>query len=124
MLEDKKYPLYPELAEAGKQEAQFLIDSFKEKIKKAAEEVIQGFYCDIVPFVETDSWSNFRNQIMDGFRNYDNRKIQGKYDFRQIKKEIFKDFRDEIMKEMPEELIEENESLKRQLKNVLESRHC
>ena len=73
------YPLYPNLSEQAEQEAQELMNTFREKFKKVAHDTIEDslseLYCDITPYIQSDSWTNFRNQIMDGFRNYNNRKI-------------------------------------------------
>ena len=118
-----EYPLYPELSEEGQKEAVALIEDFKAKLKKAADETIGELYCNVMPYIETDSWTNFRNELMAGFRDYGNRKIQGEYDFKQIRAAIFNDFREEIMAEMPEELREENARLRDQLKHLSEHRY-
>lgn len=111
----KDYPLYPSLPEQGEQEAQKLIDSFKERIKKAADEVISEFYCDTAMYIESDSWMNFRNEIMEGFKNYDNRKIQNLYDFKTIRQSILKHHRADIIDDLNQDHLEEIESLKKQL---------
>lgn len=111
-----EYPLYPTLSEEAQKEAVELIECFKEKLKKAAEGVISDLYVNVMPYIESDSWGNFRNQLLDGLSNYRNRKVQAEYDFNKIRKAIFEQFRDEIMKEMPEELKAENEQLKQELK--------
>ena len=115
-----EYPLYPELPEAGKVEAQKLIDGFKDKLKKAADEAITEMYCDVAVFIESDSWSNYRNKMMDGFRDYGNRKIQGDYDFKEIRQTIYKEFRDEIVEDLNLDLVEEISSLKKQLESERE----
>lgn len=117
-----EYPFYPELKEPAQKEAQALVDKFKEQLKKSVEEVISDFYCDVVVHIETDSWMNFRNQIMEGFKNYNNRKIQGEYDFTKIRAEIFKEFREDIISDLNQDLIKEVEELKSQLKQLSELR--
>jgi hypothetical protein len=112
MITDKEYPLYPELPEPGAQQAQALIDRFKEQVKKAAEECIDDFYTDIVPHIESDSWTNYRNAMMDGFREYGNRMTQGEHDFKKIRQQIYKDFRDEIVADLNQDLVKEIERLK------------
>lgn len=109
----EEYPLYPELSEEGKKEAQQLISGFKELLKKAAEEVISTLYTDVVEYIETDSWRNFRNQIMDGFQNYNNRKIQSAYDFKEIRQAILKEHREDIIKDLNQDMVKEIESLKK-----------
>ena len=85
-----EYPLYPELTEAGKKEAVELIESFKTALKKVAEETISNLYCDVIQYIESDSWNNFRNELMSGLKNYANRRIQGEYDFKAIRQQIYK----------------------------------
>jgi len=115
-----EYPLFPELSEAAREEAVQLIESFKEKLKKVAEEIIGDLYCDILPYIESDSWTNFRNDLLDGFLNYNNRKIQGEYDFAKIRRAIFEEYRNEIIKDLNQDLLKENEELKKEVKRLRE----
>jgi len=112
------YPLYPKLSEEGEKEAQQLIDNFKIRLSKAAEDIISSLYVDIVPHIETDSWCNFRNQILEGFKNYGNRKIQNKWDFKQIRKEIYNEYREDIIPELNQDILEENKNLKEQIEHL------
>ena len=41
-----EYPLFPELPEPGRDEAQKLIDQFKAGLIKVADEVIGNLYCN------------------------------------------------------------------------------
>lgn len=111
----EEYPLYPELPEAGKQEAQLLIDKFKDQLKKAADEVISDLYVDVVEHIESDSWTNFRNFLMSGLKNYDNRKLQAKYDFKEIRQSILRNHREDIIDDLNQDMLEEIEKLKQQL---------
>jgi len=115
-----KFPLYPKLNKPGEEEAQALVNRFKSKLKEAADEVIGTLYCDVATYIETDSWSNFRNQIMEGFKNYNNRKIQNEYDFKKIRAEIYKEYRDDIIADLNQDLLEENETLKKDLEQTRE----
>lgn len=117
---ENEYPLYPEVSEIGKQESQKFIDQFKEKLKKVAEEVIGDLYVDIPCYIESDSWSNFRNQVMDGFKDYKTRLKQSEFDFKEIRQEIFKDFREDILKDLNADLVKENEDLKKSYQILLE----
>ena len=117
---ENEYPLYPEISEIGKQESQKFIDQFKEKLKKVAEEVIGELYIDIPCYIESDSWSNFRTQIMDGFKNYNTRLKQNEFDFKEIRQQIFKEYRDDIIKDLNQDLIKENEELKNSYNLLLE----
>ena len=112
---NKEYPLFPELSEEAGISAQELINKFKTEMTKVANEVIEDFYCDVVQHIEDDSWTNFRNELMDGFRDYDNRKIQGEYDFKDIRQTILKNHREEIIEDLNSDMLAEIESLKKQL---------
>ena len=109
---NQEFPLSPTLSEAGAEEAQALIDDFKVQITKAAEEAVSKLYTDVAPHIESDSWTNYRNELMEGFKNYDNRKIQGEFDFKAIRKQIYIDFREDIIADLNQDLVEEIESLK------------
>ena len=111
----KEYPFFPELPEAAAIEAQELLNRFKEEMRKVGNEVISDFYCDVMPYIESDTWTNFRNELLDGFRDYDNSKIQGKYDFTQIRQAIYKAHKDEIVKDLNQDMIKEIASLNEQL---------
>ncbi len=117
----KEYPLYPELTEQGQKEAQELINSFKGKLKSAAEEVIGDLYCNIIPDIESDSWTNFRNDMMDGFKDYNNSKIQARYDFKAIRKQILKDHYKDIVKDLNQDMVEEIKSLNKTIDSLRQS---
>lgn len=120
MGKQSNYPLYPRLSEEGEAEAQKIIDKFKADISKITEEAIQLLYTDVAVYIESDSWGNFRNQIMDGMMNYDNRKIQNKYDFDKIRKSILKNHREDIINDLNQDLLTENELLKKQMQELRE----
>lgn len=102
---DKEFPLFPELSKEGRKEAQVLIDKFKEELIKVASRAIRDLYTDIVGYIETDSWTNFRNEMMHGFKDYHNTKIHAKYDFRDIRDQMFKENREEIINDLNQDLI-------------------
>ncbi|RLC30412.1 hypothetical protein DRH13_04370 [Candidatus Woesebacteria bacterium] len=114
-----EYPLFPELQEGGAEEAQALIEKFRDKLKIEAANVMSSvmdeFYHDLVPHIESDAWTNYRNELMDGLRNYRNRKIQGEHDFKEIRQAIFREFKDEIIKDLDQDHLEAIESLKEQI---------
>jgi hypothetical protein len=117
-----EYPLYPELSEEGAKEAQALIASFTVALRKAADEAISDLYANILPYIESDSWTNFRNDLMDGLQNYDNKRIQGEYDFRKIRQAILKNHREEIINDLNQDMVKEIEDLKEQLARERERR--
>ena len=117
-----EFPLFPELSEAAKQEAQALMGDFKRQLKKLADEVLGNLYCDVIDHIETDSWTNYRNDLMDGFQNYNNRLVQGEHDFKKIRQAILKEHREDIIADLNQDLVAENEQLKKQLEQEREWR--
>ncbi len=113
-----EFPLYPQLSEKGNEEAIKLIESFKNDISKAADEVIGELYCHIMPHIETDSWSNFRNDLMDGLQDYNSRKLQAPYDFKKIRQQIYKDFREDIIPDLNQDMVKEIEDLKSEVERM------
>lgn len=114
----KEFPLFPELNEAGNAEAQALMDKFKTKAKKVLDELLDEYlgqvYCELLPEIESDSWSNYRNQLMEGFRNYDNRLVQNRWDFDKIRTEIYKQHREDIIKDLNQDHLKKIEELEKQ----------
>lgn len=120
----EEYPLYPELTEAGKQEAQRLIERFKKTAEEILKPMIDNFitdvYCDVAIHIESDSWINFRNTIMDGYKNYSNKSIQAEYDFKEIRKQIYKDYKDEIDKDLNQDSLEKITILEKEISYLKE----
>lgn len=116
------FPLYPDLPEGGAEAAQTLIDKFKEALKRAADDAIGEMYSDIIPYIESDAWTNMRNMMMDGFKDYGNRKIQGDYDFAEIRKAIFRQFKDEIIDDLNQDMVKEIADLKKEINWMREHR--
>jgi hypothetical protein len=116
----EQYPLFPELSEDGAKEAQALIDRFKVALTKAAEEAIGNLYCDIAIHIGSDSWTNYRNAMMDGYRNYSNRLVQGEHDFAEIRQAIYKEFREEINADLDQDNLKRIAELERERDRLLE----
>ena len=110
---NEDYPFYPDLSEEGKKEAQIVMEKFIDQLKKSAEDAIHKMHCDIIWCIESDSWENYRNAIMDGFKNYKNHLVQNEYDFKEIRQQIFKDNREDIINDLNQDLLKENEELKK-----------
>ncbi len=124
-MEEKQkneFPLFPELQEGGAEEAQALIDKFREALKIEAANIMSSvmdeFYYDIVPHIESDAWTNYRNDLMDGLKNYRNRKIQGEFEFKEIRRAIFKEFKDEIIEDLNQDHLKTIESLREQIEDM------
>jgi hypothetical protein len=115
-MTDEKY--YPELSDEGKQEAAKIVADFKEQIKKAADEAISTIETSTIMYIESDSWQNFRNHLMDGFKDYQNNKVIAKYDFKAIRQQILKDNYEEIVKDLNQDLLEEIQQLKLNIQSL------
>ena len=114
----KKYPFYPTLSEQGEKEAADRRNDFIDKLRVQINDLLGEFYCSELLYIESDSWSNFRNELMDGFRDYRNNKAHAEFDFKEIRKKIFSEFRDEIINDLNQDLLEENRRLKEQIKRL------
>jgi hypothetical protein len=113
-----EYPLYPELDEQGRTDAVALIEAFKKKMAKVAEEALSDLYCDVLPHIETDAWTNFKNTLLAGLCDYRNSK-KYPYEFRSIRKAIFEQFREEIIADLNQDMVDEIARLKQRLDDAL-----
>ena len=106
----------PELPKGGAEEAQELIERFKKdmltSIKDEAESIIGELYSDVMPFIESDSWKNYRNKMMDAMKNYQRLKEHFPDDCVAIRKAILEENREEITKDLNQDLVKEIERLK------------
>lgn len=114
----KEYPLFPELSEEGGLAAEAVIERAKAKLKTVCAEALGEIYINIPAYIGSDSWTNFRNDLMAGFRDYGNRKIQGDYDFKVIRQQIYKDFRAEIIADLNQDHLEEIEKLRKEVSEL------
>jgi hypothetical protein len=112
---DEQFPLFPLLSDGGKREAQELVDQFKAQLIKAADAAIGDLYCDVAVHIESDSWTNYRNKLMEGFRDYNNRLVQNEFDFREIRQQIYRDFRDEIIDDLNQDNLKRIKALEEEL---------
>ena len=112
--------IYPELNEKGKIEYQKLIDNFKLKMNEICESTMSELYCDVGTHIESDSWTNFRNGIIDGLKGYP---THLKHNFKEIRDLIFKENKEEIIKDIKEDFLEEIDSLKKTIEFLRHRRH-
>ena len=120
----QEYPLYPELTETGKQEAKLIMDKFREdaanSIKELADKALSEIYCEVLPFIESDSWSNFRNSVMDGYKKYPNRLIQSEGDFKIIRQQIYAEHKSDIDKDLNQDNLDKIKELERTIEFMKE----
>lgn len=127
MENQEEYPLFPELTEQGKQEAQELMIKFEIQLKEKALEIMSSitseFYCNVLNEVESDHWTNYRSKILNGLCNYSNKNIQSSYDFDRIRRAIYDNHKEEILKDLNQDLLKKIEDLEFKLKKAYE-RYC
>jgi hypothetical protein len=118
-----EYPLYPELTEQGKEEAQKIMDSFKPRLKELMDEVLSDLYTDVSYYVDSDHWTNYRNALMDGFKGYGGGKANHQYDYKELRQAIYQNHKDEIVKDLNQDLVEENKRLSDQIERLQQQLH-
>jgi len=114
----------PELTPQAYEDAEELLKTFKERILTEAQTILNDvagkLYCDVLPYIESDSWSNFRSNILNELvSNYPSRKST--YDFKKLRKIIFEENREEIIQDLNQDLVDENIRLKSRLNNMIEN---
>lgn len=114
-LEDK---FYPELDQNGKDQAQELMNSFKLKLADCAKNVFDDFYCDVTTHIESDSWQNFRTDIINGIQGYTEHSKKYPHDYSRIRESIIKNHREELIKDLDIDNLKEIEKLKRDVKRL------
>ncbi len=119
----EEYPLYPALSEEGEREAVKRLNGFVNQLKDKIKETMSEFYTDELPYIESDTWTNYRNEIMAGFKNYNNRKIQGEHDFKKIRQAIYKEYREELIVDLNQDMVEEIKVLKKRIEYMQEAQH-
>ncbi len=114
----ENYPLYPQLTEQGKEEAQKIMDSFKPKLAKLLDEVMSDLYTDVSYYVDSDHWTNYRNALMDGFKGYGSGKPNHEHDYKELRQAIYRNHKEEVVKDLNQDLVDENEKLKEQIEHL------
>ena len=109
-----EFPLFPTLAPEAQAEAQALMDGFKAQLLNLCEETLGKLYTDVSAYIESDHWTNYRNDLLAGLRNYGNRKVQASYDFAKIREAIYREYKDEIVADLNQDMIKEIEMLKKE----------
>ena len=115
-----KYPLYPELTEQGKEEAQLIMDSFKPKLLAIMKDVLGELYTDVSYYVESDHWTNYRNALMAGINGYGTGKPNHEYDYKELRQAIYRNHKNEIVRDLNQDLVLENEKLKEHIDQLLQ----
>ena len=106
----EEYPLYPSLTPEGEEEAQRIMDSFKPKIKQLVSDILGDIYTDVSMHVASDHWTNYRNQLMDGFKGYQQNNNH-EHDFKDLRQAIYANHKDEIIKDLNQDMVAEIKKL-------------
>ena len=110
---------YPELSEEGAKEAQNLMNKFEADLKENAIEIIKGitetFYTDVLPYIESDNWINYKNNIMESVFSYSDNYDSEK---RRIRARIYAENKEEINKDLNQDLLDEITQLKQALDDM------
>ena len=77
-------------------QAQEHIDKFRKRMKDIAEECLGEIYCNITPYIETDTWTNYREALR--------LELQHEYMFSNFKQPWATDFRRAVFVENREEI--------------------
>jgi len=117
-----EYPLYPDLPEEAQELFVERMNDFKIAFRSATKDIIEehlnDFYADLIDYVESDSWNNFRQTIVNGLTDYRTRNVQGAYDFKEIRRKMFEEYHDEIIGDLNQDLVEENNKLKKTIEDL------
>jgi len=105
----------PELTEEGNREAVKLLERFKEDMKETVERVstkyLDEFYTDIMPYIESDSWGNYRNSICDAIRDYSKFRERDKLQAQSIREYLLKNHKEELVNDLNKDLLDRIASL-------------
>ena len=118
----EEYPLFPELTEEGANQAREVMQKIVKGIAKMIQEETSDLYHDLPCYIESDSWTNFRNNMIAAFCNYSNRLKQGEHDFAKLRKKIYEEYREELIPDLNQDLVKEIEELKKQIHYMEEAR--
>jgi hypothetical protein len=103
---------FPALSEEGQEQAARLIEDFKKAMANAAEEALASLYSDVMPYIEGDSWSNFRRDAINQLKGYNREKEIRPYDFSKIRAKMLEEHREEIIGDLNADLLAEVEDLR------------
>jgi len=116
-----EYPFYPELTEAGKKQAQDLMDKFEKSLKEQAlkimSEITTDFYCNVLNEIESDHWVNYRSKIVNTLCDYKNKNNNSR-DFDKIRMAIYRKHKPEIVKDLNQDLLDRITELEGELKEA------
>ena len=106
---------------------QELVDTFKLKLKKAAEEVLSDLYTDVSSYASSDAHMNFYNYLKDELRESFIKEVSEKYGHyswaHSIRMELMKIYPEILSNKIIEDLQEQIKSLKDTIQQLHERRY-
>lgn len=108
---------YVELPEKAQKQAEKLMKRYEKKTKSMLDEVWDELYCEVMLHIESDVWSNYRQDVIQWIQGYD---TLHKVDAKKVRQAILKNHREQIVDDLNADLLEENEKLKKQKQELLE----
>ena len=118
-----EYPLYPRLTEEGEKEAQRIMDSFKPRIKSLVDELMGDLYCEVAHHIESDAWTNYKNDMLDGFKGYKENCDKHPRDFKELRQAIYSNNKEEIIRDLNKDLVNENKGLQEHIDLLQKQMH-
>jgi hypothetical protein len=86
-------------------------------MRRLADEILGEVYVNCMPYIDSDSWQNFRNHVVEWIRGY--RELPG-HDAKQVRESILKHHREQIIADLNQDLlnrIKDLEDLVEKLRN-------
>lgn len=108
---------YPTLSEKGEREFDSVIQHAKKRLLKACEESLSELYIELGEYIETDSWTNFRNQFVAAFMRLDEN-FCGRYDLRKMAFKIAETYPEKLAGLINEENVVKIERLEKWLSEI------
>lgn len=97
-------------------EAQDVLNKFKTNMKKIADEALSEIYVQIIPYIETDTWTNYREALrIDLEHEYTYHKFKEPW-AKNLRRAIFVENRDELARLLNQDLLERIKALEDQKK--------
>lgn len=90
---------FPELSDRGNQDAIHLIERYKSRLIKVAEESIGELYVNLAPHIATDAWTNYKEQCrISLYHQYVNIETASQEDAwaMMVRESIFVQFREQL----------------------------
>ena len=93
-------------AEKLGKDAEEFIESFKKRMSDIVDETLGNAYCSILPYIETDAWTNYRQALRTEMEHeYKYSSFKTKY-AKDLRKAIFVENREEISKLISDDIKE------------------